>query len=82
MACADHEPLPIEPRPPPYWEPAFKLVAGAIKTLRALEVNTRSLDSKTQSTTQYVSAITAQFDSIGPRDHVGTTLSGIPHELR
>ena len=75
MACADHEPLHLEPRPPPYWEPAFKLVAGAIKTLRALEVNTRSLDSKTQSTTQYVSAITAQFDSI---EHLSQNLIALP----
>ena len=75
IACADREPLDIEPRTPPYWEPAFTLVAGAIKTLRALEVNTRSLDSKTQSTTQYVNAIAAQFDSI---EHLSQNLIALP----
>ena len=75
IACADREPRDSEPRTPPYWEPAFKLVAGAIKTLRALEVNTRSLDSKTQSTTQYVSAIATQFDSI---EHLSQNLIALP----
>ncbi len=75
MACADDVPITVKPRTQPYWEPAFKLVAGAIKTLRSLEVNTRSLSSKTQSTTQYVRAITTQFDSI---EHLSQNLIALP----
>jgi WD40 repeat protein len=64
LACSNRDPQPIEPRPHRYWVPALKIVTGAIKTHRALEINTRELASQTQTTTQYASAITAQFDSI------------------